>query len=41
MLWYHDHAMGTSRLNLYAGMMGVYLLRDAHEAQPQPARGQL
>ena len=31
MLWYHDHAMGTGRLNLYAGMMGVYLLRDAHE----------
>ncbi len=31
MLWYHDHAMGTSRLNLYAGMVGVYLLRDAHE----------
>jgi spore coat protein A, manganese oxidase len=31
MLWYHDHAMGTSRLNLYAGMMGPYLLRDAHE----------
>lgn len=33
MLWYHDHAMGTSRLNLYAGLMGVYLLRDAHEKQ--------
>jgi spore coat protein A len=33
MLWYHDHAMGTSRLNLYAGLMGVYLLRDAHEEQ--------
>ena len=33
MLWYHDHAMGTSRLNLYAGLMGVYLLRDAHEDQ--------
>ena len=32
MLWYHDHAMGTSRLNLYAGLMGVYLLRDAHES---------
>ena len=31
MLWYHDHAMGTSRLNLYAGLVGVYLLRDAHE----------
>jgi spore coat protein A, manganese oxidase len=33
MLWYHDHAMGVSRLNLYAGLMGVYLLRDAHEKQ--------
>jgi spore coat protein A len=32
MLWYHDHAMGTSRLNLYAGLMGMYLLRDEHEA---------
>jgi spore coat protein A, manganese oxidase len=31
MLWYHDHAMGASRLNLYAGLMGVYLLRDAQE----------
>jgi spore coat protein A len=31
MLWYHDHAMGTSRLNLYAGLMGAYLLRDAPE----------
>jgi spore coat protein A len=31
MLWYHDHAMGTSRLNLYAGLAGVYLLRDEHE----------
>ena len=33
MLWYHDHAMGTSRLNLYAGLMGVYLLRDPQEAR--------
>jgi spore coat protein A, manganese oxidase len=31
MLWYHDHAMGTNRLNLYAGLAGLYLLRDAHE----------
>ena len=31
MLWFHDHAMGTNRLNLYAGMMGIYLLRDEHE----------
>jgi spore coat protein A len=27
-LWYHDHAMGINRLNSYAGMMGMYLLRD-------------
>jgi spore coat protein A len=32
MLWYHDHAMGVNRLNLYAGLMGVYLLRDDFEA---------
>ncbi|MGB8525090.1 MAG: multicopper oxidase domain-containing protein, partial [Candidatus Acidiferrales bacterium] len=28
MLWYHDHAMGINRLNIFAGLMGVYLLRD-------------
>jgi spore coat protein A, manganese oxidase len=32
LLWYHDHAMGTARLNLYAGLMGLYILRDTHEA---------
>ncbi|MGE7138441.1 multicopper oxidase family protein [Luteibacter sp. NPDC031894] len=31
-LWYHDHAMGINRLNMYAGLMGLYLLRDEHEA---------
>jgi spore coat protein A len=30
-LWYHDHAMGINRLNMYAGLMGMYLLRDDHE----------
>lgn len=30
-LWYHDHAMGINRLNLYAGLFGAYLLRDEHE----------
>ncbi len=30
-LWYHDHAMGINRLNSYAGMMGMYLLRDENE----------
>ena len=27
-LWYHDHALGMTRLNVYAGMAGFYLLRD-------------
>jgi len=27
-LWYHDHAMGITRLNVYAGLAGLYLLRD-------------
>lgn len=27
-LWYHDHTMGITRLNVYAGLAGFYLLRD-------------
>lgn len=27
-LIYHDHAMGTTRLNAYAGLFGAYLIRD-------------
>ncbi|HEY6876442.1 MAG TPA: multicopper oxidase domain-containing protein, partial [Polyangiales bacterium] len=27
-LWYHDHTMGMTRINCYAGLAGVYLLRD-------------
>lgn len=27
-LWYHDHTLGTTRLNAYAGLAGFYLLRD-------------
>lgn len=27
-LWYHDHAMGITRLNVVAGLAGFYLLRD-------------
>ncbi len=28
LMWYHDHAMGTTRLNAYAGMASGYLLSD-------------
>lgn len=30
-LWYHDHAMGVERLNQYAGLFGLFLVRDAVE----------
>ena len=31
LLWYHDHAMGINRLNIYAGMFGLFLIRDGVE----------
>ena len=30
-LWYHDHALGITRLNVYAGLAGFYLIRDDAE----------
>jgi spore coat protein A len=30
-LWYHDHAMGLNRLNTYAGLTGLFLIRDQAE----------
>ncbi|MDX8365719.1 multicopper oxidase [Cytobacillus sp. IB215665] len=30
-LWYHDHAIGITRLNIYAGLAGYYLIRSKHE----------
>lgn len=27
-LWYHDHAMGMTRTNVYAGPAGFYMVRD-------------
>jgi len=30
-LFYHDHAMGITRLNAVAGLMGLYFVRDAAE----------
>jgi spore coat protein A len=30
-LWYHDHALGITRLNVYAGLAGFYLIRDEAE----------
>ncbi|MGA2101926.1 MAG: multicopper oxidase [Candidatus Sulfotelmatobacter sp.] len=30
-LWYHDHTLGITRLNVYAGLAGLYLIRDDEE----------
>jgi spore coat protein A len=30
-LWYHDHALGITRLNVYAGLAGFFLIRDDEE----------
>jgi spore coat protein A, manganese oxidase len=30
-LWYHDHAMGITRLNVYAGLAGYYIVTDDNE----------
>jgi FtsP/CotA-like multicopper oxidase with cupredoxin domain len=27
-LWYHDHALGVTRMNIYAGQAGFFLVRD-------------
>jgi spore coat protein A, manganese oxidase len=31
MLFYHDHAMGINRLNIYAGLQGAFIIRDEVE----------
>jgi spore coat protein A, manganese oxidase len=39
MLWYHDHAMGIERLNQYAGLFGVFMIRDDTEDALNLPRG--
>jgi cytochrome c peroxidase/FtsP/CotA-like multicopper oxidase with cupredoxin domain len=33
LMWYHDHAFGITRLNVYAGMASAYLISDSTEEQ--------
>lgn len=30
-LWFHDHALGSTRLNVLSGLAAVYLIRDARD----------
>jgi len=29
--WYHDHALGITRLNVYAGLAGFFIIRDRYD----------
>ena len=33
-LWFHDHALGMTRLNVYAGLAGAYLVFDEEQSLP-------
>ncbi|KAJ4973076.1 hypothetical protein NE237_006250 [Protea cynaroides] len=33
-LWYHDHALGLTRVNLLAGLIGPYVIRDPKSEDP-------
>ncbi|MBT2598917.1 MULTISPECIES: multicopper oxidase [unclassified Oceanobacillus] len=39
-LWYHDHAMGITRLNVYAGLIGMYIIRGEEEKALQLPSGE-
>jgi len=39
-LWYHDHAMGITRLNVQMGLAGFYILRDDQEAALNIPKGE-
>lgn len=38
-LWYHDHAMAITALNVMTGLAGMYLIRDAEEDGLRLPRG--
>src|SRR5215218_8450180 len=35
-LWYHDHAIAITRLNVYAGLAAFYLIRDGNDTGHEP-----
>jgi FtsP/CotA-like multicopper oxidase with cupredoxin domain len=39
LLWYHDHVMGITRFDLYAGLAGLWIVRDTRERQLQLPEG--
>ncbi len=33
LLWYHDHVMGVTKLDVYAGLAGLWIVRDDRERE--------
>jgi FtsP/CotA-like multicopper oxidase with cupredoxin domain len=33
LLWYHDHVMGVTRFDVYAGLAGLWMVREARERE--------
>jgi spore coat protein A len=36
LLWFHDHAFGATRLNVFAGLAAAYILRDESDTGTEP-----
>ncbi|MEN6440307.1 MAG: multicopper oxidase domain-containing protein [Syntrophobacter sp.] len=40
-IWYHDHGLGITRVNVYAGPAGFWLIRGANRSEPDKVSGVL
>jgi spore coat protein A, manganese oxidase len=36
LLWFHDHGLGATRLNVFAGLAAAYIVRDQHDTGGEP-----
>jgi spore coat protein A len=36
LLWFHDHGLGTTRLNVFAGLAAAYIVRDEFDTGEEP-----
>jgi len=36
LLWFHDHGLGATRLNVFAGLAAAYLIRDQYDTGTEP-----
>jgi FtsP/CotA-like multicopper oxidase with cupredoxin domain len=39
LLWYHDHVMGVTRFSVYAGLAGLWIVRDERERELELPEG--